>query len=181
MNEWMNLHRKNGKEEDFELNLQKVEIIKELKKVQVLFLPNLIGISPKISYCISFLSIVTSVHFFFFLEINRSILTKKFFRNRSIKIEGKEHKNNPPYTHFSREKKKRKIANQKFVRRGQKTEISRAAKISLISLTNLFDRRQWKRPPRVPPPLSSRFRPFPFYLDPSKRRCYQAGMAAPGE
>lgn len=66
MNEWMNLRRKNGKEEDFELNLQKVEIIKELKKVQVLFLPNLIGISPKISYCISFLSIVTSVHFFFF-------------------------------------------------------------------------------------------------------------------
>lgn len=51
MNEWMNLRRKNGKEEDFELNLQKVEIIKELKKVQVLFLPNLIGISPKISYC----------------------------------------------------------------------------------------------------------------------------------
>lgn len=66
MNEWMNLRRKNGKEEDFELNLQKVEIIKELKKVQVLFLPNLIGISPKISYCISFLSIVTSVYFFFF-------------------------------------------------------------------------------------------------------------------
>lgn len=102
----MNLRRKNGKEEDFELNLQKVEIIKELKKVQVLFLSNLIGISPKISYCISFLSIVTSVHFF--LEINRSILTKKFFRNRSIKIEGEEHKNDPPYTHFSREKKKKK-------------------------------------------------------------------------
>lgn len=162
--------------------MQKVEIIKELKKVQVLFLPNLIGISPKISYCINFLSIVTSVHFFFFFgKLIGQFLRKNFTEIDRLKSKGRNTKMILLIHIFPEKKKKRKIANQKFVRRGQKTEISRAAKISLISLTNPFDRRQWKRPPRVPPPLSSRFRPFPFYLDPSKRRCYQAGMAAPGE
>lgn len=142
MNEWMNLRRKNGKEEDFELNLQKVEIIKELKKVQVLFLPNLIGISPKISYCISFLSIVTSVHFFFFfLEINRSILTKKFFRNRSIKIEGEEHKNDPPYTHFPREKKKEKsqIRNSSVEDKRQKSVGQRKLALSVSPTHSTVD------------------------------------------
>lgn len=102
----MNLRRKNGKEEDFELNLQKVEIIKELKKVQVLFLPNLIGISPKISYCISFLSIVTSVHFFFWKLIGQ-FLRKNFSEIDRLKSKGRNTKM-ILLIHIFPEKKKKK-------------------------------------------------------------------------
>lgn len=139
MNEWMNLHRKNGKEEDFELNLQKVEIIKELKKVQVLFLPNLIGISPKISYCISFLSIVT--FFLFFWKLIGQFLRKNFSEINRLKSKGRNTKMILLIHIFPEKKKKEKsqIRNSSVEDKRQKSVGQRKLALSVSPTHSTVD------------------------------------------